>query len=107
MTTTNQSNLIHMAIQNGAAKAGNWSAVRHWSEERCRDVVEVWHYGTMMFEVIVGVIAVVIARDSGWGSVSDKQGVRKITAGYGAEVSYAALFPAEDIHPYGDPVEML
>lgn len=78
---TNQKNLVKVARQKGTAVASSWSAYG-----RPDGSVAVVHYSTHM--VTVNPDNTVTAESRGWGSMTDKCGLRKILAdvsgqGYG------------------------
>lgn len=68
--------------------ASTWRALRHMSRPQ---VVVVYHHTTVMFEYDA-VQRKVTPLNSGWGSRSDKDGVRKILAGVGIHTSYKDLY---------------
>lgn len=84
---TNQRNLIDVARKHGTATASSWRAVSDG------DTVSVWHYSAHLVDVVVvsesgGVSCYnVIPVNPGYGSTTDRCGIRKIT-GWG----YRELF---------------
>ena len=68
--------------------ASSWEAQRHATRPH---IITVWHYTTAMFQFDT-IQKAVIPINSGWGSTSDKQGVRKILAGVGIHRSYADVY---------------
>ena len=101
MKATNLSNLVDDAVRHGEASAssGKWRAYRDTiymaalSERgRLSDryAVEVWHHNTAMMRVYPG--NTVIPLDPGYGSTSDRCGVRRITEGAGCGIGYRELY---------------
>ena len=94
--------LVNDAYKNGFARnsSGQWWADRmmpfeSYSPEADNRVICVGHVNTEMFRVVVdgdGAPVRVIAIDSGWGSTTDRGGVRKITDGAGISTGYRELF---------------
>jgi len=68
---TNQSDLVRVARALGESVASSWSAYRDESGS-----VSVFHYGTHM--VTVHADDTVTGISEGWGSMTDKCGIRKI-----------------------------
>jgi hypothetical protein len=68
--------------------ASSWRAQRHATRPQ---IITVWHYKTAMFQYDM-VQGNVIPLNEGWGSMSDKHGVRKVLAGVGIHRSYADLY---------------
>jgi hypothetical protein len=68
---TNRENLVKVARAKGIANASSWLAVRDTG-----GTVLVSHYGTLM--VSVNPDDTVTPESRGWGSMSDKQGIRAI-----------------------------
>lgn len=68
--------------------ASSWEAQRHATRP---NIITVWHYTTVMFQFDMTQRGV-IPLNEGWGSTSDKQGVRKILAGVGINRSYADIY---------------
>jgi|10_taG_2_1085330.scaffolds.fasta_scaffold95565_1 hypothetical protein len=105
MRNTNFENLVWNAFIDGEAKAsaGRWTARRDgWS-------VIVTHYSTDMIRVVFDDVPVktsawgwqnvtqpvfVEGIDEGYGSSSDRTGIRKITSGAGVSTGYRELFNA-------------
>jgi hypothetical protein len=86
---TNLSNLLSIAAKTpDVVHASSWRAQRHATRPQ---IITVWHYATAMFQVDM-VQRHVIPLNQGWGSVSDKQGTRKILEGAGIITSYNNLF---------------
>lgn len=80
----NQSNLIATAARKGSAKASTWRAYRDGS------TVTVWHYSHPMVAVDTATgQATPLSR--GYGSMTDKCGIRKILTGYGIPMGYREL----------------
>ena len=106
MKSSNLSNLIQDAVEyrRASASAGKGVAVLVQGDpvfDRAM-IVEVWHHGTHMFdarmtETLCDASArsadVVMAVDPGYGSTSDRCGVRRITEGAYAEgIGYKELY---------------
>ena len=71
----NLTNLVAIARSKGGpstTKASSWSAVRYEGEPW----VDIYHYATLMLSVHDA--GHVVPRSKGWGSMSDKKGVRTI-----------------------------
>ena len=95
-------NLINDAYKAGvfghaSASAGRWQADMYTPAAYGSDVrvIGVWHHGTELIRVVMdenGVASKVIPIDSGWGSTTDRCGVRKITDGAGISTGYRELF---------------
>lgn len=68
--------------------ASSWKAQRHATRPH---IITVWHYTTVMFQYDMAQQNV-IPINEGWGSTSDKQGVRKILSGVGIHRSYAQVY---------------
>jgi len=66
------------------ASEGRWKAVRH------DDGVCVYHYATQM--VLVTPDNEIIPVNAGWGSMTDKKGIRTIARGIGVITSYNEVF---------------
>jgi hypothetical protein len=66
------------------ASDGRWKAVRH------HDGVHVYHYTTEM--ILITPENDIIAINEGWGSMTDKKGVREIARGVGIFTSYNEIF---------------
>lgn len=81
------SELITKQIKTGntvrAGHNGAWRAVQVADDKR-----EIWHYGTLMALANDGTLVQVSA---GWGSVSDKAGMRKMRAAADRFVDGTAL----------------
>jgi len=99
MKQSNLSNLVAHAFMHGEASASakKWRAVCRWPsddpEGLGRQVVEVWHFRTHLISLTR--TGEVTAVNPGWGSSTDRSGVRKITAGYNGpdgSVGYRELF---------------
>ena len=80
-----------------SASNGRWQAEMHTPAAYGSDtrVVGVYHHGTELIRVVFdgdGVATKVIPIDSGWGSTTDRCGVRRITEGAGVSVGYRELF---------------
>ena len=73
--------IVPTARRTGKAKASSWRAVR---DDKGR--VIVWHYATAMLWVLPDGTPEPLSR--GWGSSSDKRGVRKVLAGVGLDMGY-------------------
>jgi len=67
-----QETLVAVARSKGRAVASSWQALR----DDDTDSVGVWHYGTLM--VLVHADNTVTPVSHGWGSMTDKCGIRKI-----------------------------
>ena len=105
MKNSNFENLVWDAFMDGEAKA---SAGR-WTARRDGESVIVTHYSTDMIEVMFDYVLVesstwgwhnvtkpvlVVPIDQGYGSSSDRSGIRKITSGAGISTGYRELFNA-------------
>lgn len=66
------------------ASEGRWKAVRH------DDGICVYHHSTQM--VLITPENDVIAVNAGWGSMTDKKGIRTIAKGIGVITSYNEVF---------------
>ena len=66
------------------ASEGRWKAVRH------DDGVCVYHYHTQM--ILITPDNDIVAINEGWGSRTDKRGVREIARGIGILTSYNEIF---------------
>lgn len=86
MYRSNLKNLVRDAFVHGEASAsdGRWYA---W---HFGGAVGVWHYRTHMFNVTRD--GQVIPVNPGWGSMTDRAGVRRITDGWGCSVGYRELY---------------
>ena len=99
---SNLPNLIYDAFNNpgeGGATASN----RNWIATRMGNYVGVEHHGTHMFNVSrAGIVEPV---DRGHGSMSDRCGVRRITAGFGCGspqgIGYRELYDDEPMNRLG------
>ena len=97
MKATNLANLVDDAVRHGEASAssGRWRAYKTLTYRDSiymsdRYAVEVWHHNTAMMRVYPG--DRVIPRDPGYGSTSDRCGVRRITEGAGCGIGYRELY---------------
>jgi hypothetical protein len=91
MFRSNLSNLVADAFRHGEASASD----RKWQAFRFGGIVGVWHYDTRLFDVTCKAPdggGRVVPVDPGWGSASDRAGVRRITDGWGCSVGYRELF---------------
>lgn len=86
MFRSNLSNLVRDAFLHGEASASD----RRWQAFNFGGVVGVWHYSTHMFNVTRD--GQVIPVNTGWGSMTDRAGVRRITDGWGCSVGYRELY---------------
>jgi len=102
MKSSNLSNLIQDAVEyrRASASAGKWVAVLVQGDpvfDRAM-IVEVWHHGTHMFDARMGhkdftASEAVTPVDPGYGSTSDRCGVRRITEGaYVEGIGYKELY---------------
>lgn len=66
------------------ASEGRWKAVRH------DDGVCVYHHATQM--ILVTPDNEIIPVNAGWGSMTDKVGIRKIAQGIGVFTSYKEIY---------------
>lgn len=66
------------------ASEGRWKAVRH------DDGVCVYHHHTQM--ILVTPENDIVAVNAGWGSMTDKKGIRTIAKGIGINISYNEIF---------------
>ena len=95
MKQSNLTNLVVDAVRYGDASAShrNWQAV-YFAGERISDgIVSVWHFSAHMIDVARD--GTVTPVNPGWGSTTDRCGIRKITAGYNGHegsVGYRELF---------------
>ncbi len=92
-------NLVVDAFEHSEATASN----RNWRATRVDDYVGVEHHGTHMFNVTQeGVVEPV---DRGHGSMTDRCGVRRITAGFGCGgpqgIGFRELFDDEPMNRMG------
>ena len=69
---TNMLELVKVARSKGMGVASTWTATRHDDT----GTVSVSHYSTLMFNVLSDDTVEPVSR--GWGSMTDKCGVRKI-----------------------------
>ena len=99
MKQSNLTNLVVDAFRHGDASASGrkWQASKRWSGLKPRSVdsqiVGVWHFSTHMIDVARD--GTVTPVNPGWGSTTDRCGIRKITAGYNGHegsVGYRELF---------------
>ena len=84
----NLTNLVAIARSKGGpstTKASSWSAVRYEGEP----LVDIYHYATLMLSVHDDGTIVPISK--GWGSMSDKKGVRTILTNVNA-LGYADVY---------------
>jgi len=89
MKQSNLTNLVVDAIRHGDASASG----RKWQASYTDGTVAVWHFSTHMINVARD--GTVTPVNPGWGSTTDRCGIRKITAGYNghhASVGYRELF---------------
>jgi hypothetical protein len=89
MKESNLTNLVVDAVRYGDAQASS----RRWLAHYRDGVTEVWHRGTHMIDVARD--GAVTAVNRGYGSTSDRCGIRRITAGYNGHegsVGYRELF---------------
>jgi len=89
MKQSNLTNLVVDAIRHGDASASG----RNWQASYTDGTVAVWHFSTHMINVARD--GTVTPVNPGWGSTTDRCGIRKITAGYNghhASVGYRELF---------------
>ena len=89
MKQSNLANLVVDAIRHGDASASG----RNWQASYTDGTVAVWHFSTHMINVARD--GTVTPVNPGWGSTTDRCGIRKITAGYNghhASVGYRELF---------------
>jgi hypothetical protein len=100
---SNLTNLVRDAMAHGEATAsdGKWRAYRDPCERGksnpYRDpyyAVEVWHHATAMIRVYGD--GEVIGLDPGYGSTTDRCGIRRVTAGFNGDggTGYRDLFAA-------------
>lgn len=81
---TNQTNLVSVARSKGSAVASSWTAHRHANGD-----VAVCHYSTYL--VTVHPDNTVTGESRGWGSTTDKCGIRKILRNINGQ-GYADIF---------------
>jgi len=96
---SNLPNLVVDAFEHSEATASN----RNWRGTRMGNYVGVEHHGTHMFNVTrAGVVQPV---DRGHGSMTDRCGVRRITAGFGCGgpegIGYRELYDDEPMNRMG------
>ena len=96
---SNLPNLVVDAFEHDEATASN----RNWRGTRVGNYVGVEHHGTHMFNVTrAGVVQPV---DRGHGSMTDRCGVRRITAGFGCGgpegIGYRELYDDEPMNRLG------
>ena len=97
MKQSNLTNLVIDACRHGGASASGrkWQAVVCLGGRGERPYVAIWHFNTHMIDVTRG--GIVTPVNPGWGSTTDRCGIRKITAGYNGHegsVGYRELFEA-------------
>ena len=102
MKSSNLSNLVQDAVEYRRASAsdGKWVAVLVQGDPvfDAEMLVEVWHHGTHMFDCRMGLrgmpaSAGVTPVGPGYGSTSDRCGVRRITEGaYVEGIGYKELY---------------
>ena len=70
-------NLVAVAETYGEseASAGRWWATRSYDEFTGDMTITVGHFSTVMLNITDGVV---VPLSKGWGSMTDKQGIRKI-----------------------------
>ena len=88
---------VHGFARNSSGQwwADNVAGDQPWGPEANYRVICVGHVDTEMFRVVTtweGVPVRVLPIDSGWGSTTDRCGVRKITSGAGISTGYRELF---------------
>jgi hypothetical protein len=93
---SNLPNLVVDAFEHSESTASN----RNWRATRMGNYVGVEHHGTHMFNVSrAGVVEPV---NRGWGSMTDRCGVRRITAGFGCGspqgIGYRELYDDEPMN---------
>jgi hypothetical protein len=97
MRVSNLSNLVADAVRyrEASASSGKWRAYR--DIPACSDepdphgeLVSVWHHATRMMVVWPNVAAIPL--DPGYGSTTDRCGVRRITEGAGCGIGYRELY---------------
>ena len=89
MKRSNLTNLVIYAVRHGDASA----SCRNWQASYNDGIVSVWHHATHMIDVTRD--GTVTPVNPGWGSTTDRCGIRKITAGYNGpngSVGYRELF---------------
>ena len=82
---TNMLNLVSVARSKGDATASTWRAYR----SVVNGAIVVKHYDTHMISVMPD--DTVVAVDKGWGSMTDKCGIRKILTNVNGK-GYADIF---------------
>tara|TARA_B100001123_G_C15232961_1_gene995918 strand:+ start:475 stop:765 length:291 start_codon:yes stop_codon:yes gene_type:complete len=96
MKQSNLANLVDDAFYHGDAQASGY----RWTAKRHPMSVIITHHSTPMFKVwfsnVGGINAhSVEAIDRGYGSMSDRCGVRRITEGAGVGIGYKELYDEE------------
>ena len=89
MKQSNLTNLVVDAIRHGDASASG----RNWQASYTDGTVSVYHFSTHMINIARD--GTVTPVNPGWGSTTDRCGIRKITAGYNGpdgSVGYRELF---------------
>jgi hypothetical protein len=89
MKRSNLTNLVVDAIRHGDASASG----RNWQAHYTDGTVAVYHFSTHMIDVARD--GTVTPVNPGWGSTTDRCGIRRITAGYNGpngSVGYRELF---------------
>ena len=89
MKQSNLTNLVIDAVRHGEASASD----RKWQASYTDGIVSVYHFSTHMIDVARD--GTVTPVNPGWGSTTDRCGIRKITAGYNGpngSVGYRELF---------------
>ena len=94
MKQSNLANLVDDAFYHGKAQASGY----RWKAERQTMSVLVTHHSTPMFKVWMCDTSCkhnVQPIDRGYGSTSDRCGVRRITEGAGVGIGYKELYDEE------------
>ena len=89
MKQSNLANLVVDAVRHGSASASG----QKWRAHYADGVTEVWHFNTRLIDVARD--GTVTPVNPGWGSTTDRCGIRRITAGYNGpngSVGYRELF---------------
>ena len=89
MKQSNLANLVVDAYRYDESSASG----RNWRASYTDGTVSVWHFSTHMIDVARD--GTVTPVNPGWGSTTDRCGIRKITAGYNGHegsVGYRELF---------------
>jgi len=87
---SNQKTVVDDAYRQGTATASTWTC-----NKSDYDTVSVVHHNTHMIDIIFDAhfnAVKVVPINAGWGSTTDRCGIRKITDGAGISTGYRELF---------------